>query len=172
MGNVAGYNNLPLTVGCRIKNAGGGASATLNKYVTNSNNGWAIDIAATSVNYIYSPNTITDRIIGGVGSIPSMNDGAWHFVIVEFIAANPGVNVYVNDALEGTSDWPTATKNPVSTTQGLTLGFYPGTSTYWTGEMDDAFIFDRLLTAAEKTLLFNDGVPFSPLFFSTGVAIG
>ena len=73
---------------------------------------------------------------------------AWHHVVGTFDGST--INLYVDDSLVGTRAH-TSTRTAGGP---LILGFF--NSSYWNGSLDDLRIYDRVLTAAERTALFNE----------------
>lgn len=93
----------------------------------------------------------------GADDVPSVNDGQWHhFVAVSDAAGTDfGTALYVDGVRRAVN----ATK-PVlaSSTFHLMLGENPGSrGREWKGELDDIAIWNRVLSEAEVSALYNSG---------------
>lgn len=81
----------------------------------------------------------------------------WYFLFASFTKSNSNLVFSVNN---GTADSGTITHYPTGTTQPLSMGRYrpSGTPFYLTGKLDEVGIWNRVLTAAEITYLYNAGL--------------
>lgn len=87
------------------------------------------------------------------------NDGNWHFVVGTYDHSN--VKIYVDGDLQ--TDQPSSSMNIVYTDAVVRIGYIDGTQA--TGSLDEIGIWNRALTQAEVTELWNSGTgktyPFS-----------
>jgi hypothetical protein len=93
----------------------------------------------------------------GTANEPVVSDGQWHhFVAVsDATGAEFGTALYIDGARYGVN-----TTKPVlaSSAFNLMIGENPGArNREWEGEIDDIAIWNRVLTAAEVTTLYNGG---------------
>jgi len=92
-------------------------------------------------------------------SIASYNDGNWHMATATMSAA--GIVLYVDGVQVGSNTLATSGENY---TGYWRIGYdnidgWPSTPTnrYFTGDLDDVFVYNRALSAAEVTNLYNAG---------------
>jgi hypothetical protein len=92
---------------------------------------------------------------GGLMKLPSPEDaggtftpGAWTHMVITYDGAE--MKCYVNNVLTQTV---TLVGNIDNLDLDLTLGYY--NLGYWSGKLDDLFIYKRALSAAEVTKLYN-----------------
>ena len=106
---------------------------------------------------------------GGVGEgpddTPNINDGKWHhFVAVtDATTAAFGSALYIDGVIHGVN---TNKAVLAAGTSNLFIGENPeALNRQWTGEIDDIALWNRVLTAAEITTLYNGGAgtPISTL---------
>lgn len=126
------------------------------------NPAWQFRINGTSGN----PNIFVRNGAGAVLSINvgsgSITDGAWHLVVITF---NPGGDLKLHYDEPGTAfsfaSGAGVNGNLLNQAGGVYLGVAPGTAYWWggtsTGNIDEFMIWDRALTADERTELWNGG---------------
>ena len=84
--------------------------------------------------------------------------GTWYHVAAVYDASAGSVEFYVDGSQQGT----TQTGLPTSITnnsQAFQIGAHSGGGSYIDGEVDIAIVFDRALTSAEISDLYNSGSP-------------
>lgn len=121
--------------------------------------------------YLFVWNAISDRFefyitnTGGSNNVVTANNfgapstGTWYFVVAWHDAAGNTVNISVNN---GTANSAATTMSPSDTAVATTLGGRTGIATrYWDGRLDEVGFWKRVLTAAERTTLYNGGAGLS-----------
>lgn len=92
----------------------------------------------------------------------TISDGVWYCIIAWFDSANDLIYISVND---GTPVSASMTLTPITGTTIFFLGV-DANSNYMVGAIDETGFWDRLLTEAERTEIYNSGdgktYPFSP----------
>jgi hypothetical protein len=133
------------------------------KYSPAAWNGYAIITSnmAPEEGNVYYPTvkpwytrSINNRIIGRYGSAPFEHENidldAWHHMV--FTVAPDGGKCYVNGQLIATDTWD-GTAGPSSSSFIWKIG---GLYDYWyNGKIDDIAVYNRVLTAAEATQLYQ-----------------
>ncbi len=110
---------------------------------------------------VYTPSvgqiTVTANSFGGIST------GTWYFVTAWHDSGADTVNISVYDPAHpnGSLDF-TATGGPLQTTTNaslFTVGSrqFPGSQNYWDGRIDELGFWKRVLTAQERTDLYNSG---------------
>lgn len=92
----------------------------------------------------------------------NIQDGAWHHIVATTTNGG-GTEVYVDGSLEATSVGP-ANIQDVSPGNELWIGNNAGASgRMWDGRIDDVAMWDRVLSAAEVSEIYNAGTGGTPL---------
>jgi N-acetylneuraminic acid mutarotase len=141
--NVSGLNAYPLTVMAWIKTTQtNGYAGLVNKYVSGSENGWQIYLLNGNVRAFYFKNNTSYVWDGGDGLNGGfVADGNWHNVA--FALDTTTSRLFVDGVKQSSLAW-TGIPGPCTTTQGVSLGLYPG-SAYFQGTMDEVAIWDTAL---------------------------
>jgi hypothetical protein len=85
------------------------------------------------------------------GDVPP---NAWHTVIAWHNAANNTINIQVNNGTPKTVPYSAGTTD---TTRPLSIGALPDGGAGLNGRLDEVAFYKRVLSAAERTWLYNDG---------------
>jgi hypothetical protein len=104
----------------------------------------------------------------GIQSSTAYNDGAWHHVVATWAApANTAIDysqflLYVDGSAITTSNFTIncncgGIDSPISGAQGAQIGTSSSWSIYFTGNIDELGAWNRALTSADVTLLYNNG---------------
>lgn len=114
-------------------------------YVKETSGGYNLVASGTTLTFeIFGPGDSLDSVSGSFGSV-----GAWVHVIATFDGAT--IDLYLNDTpVDSTAFASTMTAD------GTTLAIGRRSSIFWKGRLDDIRIYDRVLTAAERTALANE----------------
>jgi len=126
------------------------------------------------LNYRIARRSDTNSIAyaGGVGEgaddVPNVNDGKWHhFVAISDTNRTAfGTALYLDGVMHSVN-----TNKPAlqAGTSSLFIGENPGAlNRQWTGEIDDVALWNRVLTPAEITALYNGGQG-TPLSTTPGI---
>jgi len=115
------------------------------------------DFATNGFNvWITSTGVISARIVGAGGTVTAVttivgefSDGKWHRLIATF-DRNDTIKIYSDGVLKATSA-SIATVGDIDNTDNLGIGakIGGGVGYYFNGQLDDAMIFNKLLSAAE-----------------------
>jgi hypothetical protein len=153
-------NAYPLTVATWIKTTSAtGVRGIVNKYLGGSFNGWSLFLnnGRLCAWYVRSPSDYVSNGSGCPFSLAGYNDGQWHHVV--YVVDAFAGRIYVDGVLKALLAW-TGTRGPVSTTQPLHLGRYPGAAgeaEYFPGLLDDVRIYGRALSGSEISALYANG---------------
>ncbi len=94
-----------------------------------------------------------------VSSTNTLNDGQWHHAVGTHDASNVG-KLYIDGVLQGTLTNPAEVYNGYWRIGGYKLEFWTsGSDGYFTGEIDEARIYNVALSAQEVSDLFNSAGP-------------
>jgi len=95
-----------------------------------------------------SPASITASTFGAVP------DATWLFVVAWHDAGANTINISVND---GAADSAAHSAGVFDGAYGFVLGSQGGGADFWDGRIDSVSIWKRVLTAGERTSLYNSG---------------
>jgi hypothetical protein len=162
----AALNAFPLTVAAWFKTTtNSGVRGLVNKYVAGSFNGYQIYFVNGNLcawymkdgaNYVYDGTNCTM-------STPGYNDGRWHQAAL--VVDNAGGRLYVDGTQKASRAW-TGLAGPVSTTQEIQVGHYPG-STYLAAVVDELRIYSRALSTQEIVNIYKSGPTHALALFNT-----
>lgn len=142
-----------ITIGCWINTTTTGAyQALISNY--NSNLGYSLQINDANKVEIQVGNGTAGGYSGG--STTTVTGGAWHLVIGTYDGTN--VKIYVDGSMEN-SDTDAIT-GPIAYSTSENEHFSIGrrrAGIYYTGYIDEPFIYNRALTQTEVTELWNSG---------------
>lgn len=85
------------------------------------------------------------------GAVPNQT---WMFVVAWHDATANTINIQVNN---GTANSTAHTTGVLDGTADFVIGALGNASTFWNGRIDEVTFFNAVLTAAEKTWLYNAG---------------
>ena len=110
--------------------------------------------------YILLGNSSNQYQVSNAGSASAVTDGNWHHMVFQWDGTNTnGVNLYVDG---NTTPVFTYTSNRASnaSTAPLNFGIGWGGGYYaYDGLMDEAALFESILSTSDITTLYNSGVP-------------
>jgi hypothetical protein len=87
----------------------------------------------------------------------SISDGAWYHIVATMTSAGTAT-VYINGALQALTEPNGAMTGTMSSNAGIGhIGNSPALNRPWNGYIDDLRIYNRVLTAADVTMLYNGG---------------
>jgi len=85
----------------------------------------------------------------------AIDDGAWHFVGFTFTASDDKWRLFVDSS---TAEATSATAAPAASTAAVQIGGNTaGSAAYWTGQIDEAGWWTKVLSSTEITDLYNSG---------------
>ena len=110
--------------------------------------------------YILLGNSSNQYQVSNAGSASAVTDGNWHHMVFQWDGTNTnGVNLYVDGNTTPVFTY-TSTQASVASTAALKWGIGWGGSFYaYDGLMDEAAIWESILTTSDITTLYNSGVP-------------
>ena len=158
-------NSYPITLSAWVKTTSttSGVHGVISKYLDGSNSGYALIINsghACAWYYNSSSNKVFASTCNGASSgieIGNVADGNWHHVV--FVVGSSGGTGYLDGTSISTTAWagtPTAT----TTSENLWIGDYDFSGgIFYNGSIDDARVYNRNLSAAEVTTLFQGSNP-------------
>lgn len=102
---------------------------------------------------IYSGSTLT------VNTEDRFNDNEWHHVLATF--SSSGIHLYVDGTLRGSNVRSLVAENYTGSWRigGDNLSGWPGSvsSNYFKGSLDEAIIYDRVVTPGEISIMYQSG---------------
>ena len=108
-------------------------------------------------------NALAMRTVNG------FNNGVWRHAVATYDGSNTpaGIKIYIN----AVSETLTTTQNNLDDTivndAICSIGSFNGASYFYNGNMDEILIYNKKLSSAEVTALYNGGVPIDPAGLST-----
>jgi hypothetical protein len=92
----------------------------------------------------------------------TINDGEWHHIVWVFVR-NDKAYRYIDGVNSGTNDSITSISGSLANSIDLGIGARLKTTpdNFYTGKIDELAIYDRELTQAEITKIYNDGSPIN-----------
>lgn len=102
-----------------------------------------------------------------------LNDGNWHLVITTFTRTGTGLRLYIDNVEDANSPKSASGLGAVASSGSFTLGCSNFSAAYqYTGALDEVIIWNRVITAGERTTLWNGGAGtniFSAISITSGV---
>ena len=176
--HAAALDAFPLSISVWFKTSTtAGVRGLVNKYVAGSYNGYQIffDTGALCAWFLRDTSNFVYDNTGCSMRTPGYNDGLWHHVV--FVADAAGARLHVDAVQKASQPW-TGTPGPSSTIQELHIGHYPGAfggAEYLSGLVDDVRIYDRALSPAEISQMYDEMPPIEdtvPPVISSAAATG
>lgn len=89
---------------------------------------------------------------GAVIGLQASNDGSWHHVVAQYAGGSGGAtSLYIDSVSQGSSTWSGNVTN-----NNTVFGYNSvGSEQAYTGDLEDWFYFNRLLTQAEINYIYN-----------------
>lgn len=110
--------------------------------------------------YKFTPN-------GGNGNFGGYNANTWYYIVMTWDGSDGYVKVYINNVYKG-AVYSGNFENPLhSVTSTLTIGGQIGFSRYFDGIIDEVGIWNRSLSTAEISQLYNNGTGYNPYTSTT-----
>jgi hypothetical protein len=145
-------NSLPITYSCWFNLTSTGGNV-INKYFSGSSNGFRLVANASGIGIYYfnSGSNYLENYDAYYGGTLSLNN--WYFACATVDGTNG--KLYLDGINVGTKNW-IGTASAPTTTQILSFGVYPGTSTsYFNGKIQDVRIYNRALSAEEVKIQYE-----------------
>lgn len=126
--------------------------------------GYRLNIQSGNVRAVYRSST-TSAI--EVDTQETFNDNRWHLATVTYDGSSlaSGVGIYIDGALVSTTTLSDNLTGSMNATWKFRMGG-ANSSNYFEGYMDEASMWDRVLTSNEVSEMFNDGTPMDLLTHS------
>jgi hypothetical protein len=165
MGNVLNFLRTdPFSVSFWFKTVSAATGFVVAKIVAAAPTGWGVAVGSTGLVAFQLINTFPTKWINAYTTLTGFNDGNWHHAVATWDGdATPGAagaQIYVDDstmAMSIASD--TLAANTISNAAGLDLGRRQSDGTYYVGQLCHVAIYNKELTAAEVTAIYNAGAP-------------
>ena len=100
-------------------------------------------------------------------TLGSPSTSTWYFVVCWHDSVNNQVGIAVNG---GTADTASHSAGVLDGTSAFHIGSYPGFSQHWDGLIDEVGFWKRVLTADERTELYNSGSGRDYAYIAGGAA--
>lgn len=94
------------------------------------------------------------NVVTNLQSSASVNDGNWHHVIETFDTTSGSV-IYIDGSSSGTDANTTANRGGTSSIPYI--GSFDNSTSFWSGAIDEVYVWNRALTGSEVTSLYNSG---------------
>lgn len=157
VGYVSTFNSYPLTLSTWIKTNSTQRGGILSKYISCSNNGYAITsgIGGEISAYYFSQNGSYINL--DAPTTFTINNNSWQMISVVF--DNDSAYLYSNNSLSSKYKFSTLNPNAPTTTTDLYFGRMLGGTCdpdlFYNGQIDDAVIWNRALTQNEIAQIYN-----------------
>jgi hypothetical protein len=151
--------NQAFSIGIWVKFTGTAAGYIFTKDTVTVTGGWILrSTSGTSVDFF-----LADPLVSfGLQVTSSVNDGAWHQIIVTYDGSNSpsGITTYV----DGSSVAGTTSGSPLAgssaSNANMLVGAWDGFSaSEFIGKVCHSFVYNKQLSGAEVTTLYNSGTP-------------
>ncbi len=155
-----------------------GSDAIISKYNTTGNqrSWWLAVTDSGDIRATISPNGSYSGVAKDYQTnVAWLGDNEWH--LVGFVFSSDDLDISIDGIELTTSDYTLTADNVVTTihsgTASMEIGRNAGSSNYFAGNIDDAYIFDKRLTALEQMELYYGGTQLDLVDFSAyGNALG
>lgn len=89
---------------------------------------------------------------------PTCTTATWYHLIYTYKSSGSECNFYVNNSTAYTDTW-VGTPGAYNDNTRLVIGANPGTglTQYWDGDIDEVYVWDKVLSSQERTDLYNSG---------------
>lgn len=149
----------PFSVSCWIKTSSSGVHTILSRMETAVSKGWLFFIQSGELKMSLRNTTNTNEI--RVNTTSTFHNNNWHHVVITYdgSSAASGVTIYADDtsqSLTTTHDNLTAS---ILNSGACSIGSRNNTDLYFNGFIDEPVIYDKELSAAEVTSIYNAGKP-------------
>lgn len=128
--------------------------------------GWGIAMVASGGLGVFIQSDVSFPIVNPnrlqVDTNNSFNDGAWHHVCFTYDGSSSaaGVTIYVDGVLQAvTVIFDSLSGTIVSATNFSIAARTGGAGAFFAGRIDEVSVFDKELTSADVSLLYNSGAP-------------
>lgn len=105
-------------------------------------------------------------------AVTSVNNGNWHHLVMTYDGSSTvaGLLIYIDTTAPATSLTFDTLGASILNAASFTLGSRNNADSFWTGDLQDACVFNGVLSAADRTALYNSGNPpdVNSLTLSTG----
>jgi len=139
-----------------VKTSAAATNGLITKKTTSATAGWDLRLKSTGKAQfvLYSGTNTLD-----VESTASINDNAWHHVVVTYdgLSLAAGVVFYIDNVISATVTNTNTLAASILNSVVVTVGAFQDASNKYTGDMDNAYIFRKQLTAEEVTALYHEG---------------
>ncbi len=149
------FNSYPISYGIWFKTSlnSGSRAGFISKYQGGSSNGWELGIVNRRLYSFYlNPSAGVGPSVDFV-SPGFINDGKWHMAMVTIDES--GGSMYLDGDLIATKSW-TGTPTQATTANTLLMGLATG-NTYYSGSLDDARVYNRVLSHTEVKAVYKLG---------------
>lgn len=120
-----------------------------------SASGWMVEMASASTQNLYisdgTNQVSTSRTLTGY------TDGDWHFITYVINRSNNTETVYMDAVARGATIDISSVTGTAGTGASMLIGTKGNLGQYYSGTLDDVRIYNRALSAAEITTLYNLG---------------
>lgn len=122
------------------------------KSLTGNNAGWWLNVLSSNV---FGLNTASGAAQQNFSHSLSLSSATWYFVVAWYDSVANTLNIQVNN---GTPESTAQTLTIVDNAEQFVLGTYSGAdSVFWNGRIDEVGFWKKVLTAQERTDLYNSG---------------
>jgi hypothetical protein len=159
-----GTGDFSISVWVKVMSSNSGR--LINKWNGSSSEGWILDVNTTtggsnSAGHIRFRMRDTAENNFDYAHNVSIHDGEWHHIAVSLDRdSTTGLVLYKDGAVAGAAQDPTSVSGSLSIAGALNMGALPsvvGGEAYFSGSIDEVRIYNRALSAAEITALYNQG---------------
>lgn len=162
LSSIAGFEyTQPFSAECWFLTSGVGAYTFLSKMQTSGQSrGWLFYIGTGLIRFIVR-NSLTPSRQAWIQSVNTFNDGAFHHAIITYNGSGfaSGINLYVDgspETLTVLSD--DLAGNTIINSGNASIGSRNNTNLYFLGTLDEAVIYDRVVTDTEAAYRYNSNV--------------
>lgn len=123
---------------------------------------YSFEFNTSGAGFFYFHRTTPEPLVNAVIAA-GLDNTNWHFIVLWHDAAANTISVQLNNGTPITT--PYTAYQPSVTVTDFNIGSrqYPGNENYFDGIIDEVGLWRRVLTAAERTALYNsgNGLPYS-----------
>jgi hypothetical protein len=153
-------NNRPFSISAWFKTIATDGILWAKRLNSGTFRGYILSMTATGEFVFQAINTLTTNHLRVDTTMGDFNDGGWHHIVVtkDSSTAAAGVNIYIDGVSMGLTPVTNNLTGTILNAEDFTIGAGSGATYFpWEGSIDDVAVYNKELTSAEVTTVYNAG---------------